>query len=34
MGAKQIRSSTDSYDTAKALDLWDTSERLVQHVTT
>jgi light-dependent protochlorophyllide reductase len=33
-GTKQIRSSTDSYDTAKALDLWDTSERLVQHVTT
>jgi hypothetical protein len=33
-GAKQIRSSSDSYDTTKALDLWDTSERLVQHVTT
>jgi NAD(P)-dependent dehydrogenase (short-subunit alcohol dehydrogenase family) len=33
-GAKQIRSSVDSYDTAKALDLWESSERLVQHVTT
>ncbi|QNJ93135.1 SDR family NAD(P)-dependent oxidoreductase [Mycolicibacterium fluoranthenivorans] len=27
-GAKPIRSSADSYDTAKARDLWDTSERL------
>jgi NAD(P)-dependent dehydrogenase (short-subunit alcohol dehydrogenase family) len=33
-GAKQIRSSVDSYDTTKALDLWMSSERLVQHVTT
>jgi NAD(P)-dependent dehydrogenase (short-subunit alcohol dehydrogenase family) len=33
-GAKEIRSSRDSYDTAKALELWETSERLVQHVTT
>ena len=33
-GAKEIRSSVDSYDNAKALDLWETSERLVQHVTT
>jgi NAD(P)-dependent dehydrogenase (short-subunit alcohol dehydrogenase family) len=33
-GAKEIRSSADSYDAAKALDLWETSERLVQHVTT
>lgn len=32
-GAKEIRSSKDSYDTAKALDLWDTSTRLVEHVT-
>jgi NAD(P)-dependent dehydrogenase (short-subunit alcohol dehydrogenase family) len=29
-GAKEIRSSVDSYDTAKAADLWQTSERLVQ----
>lgn len=29
-GAKQIDSSKDSYDPAKALDLWDTSERLIQ----
>lgn len=28
-GDKVIRSSVDSYDVAKALDLWDTSERLV-----
>ncbi|GAC1398380.1 MAG: protochlorophyllide reductase [Mycobacterium sp.] len=28
-GGKPIRSSEDSYDTAKALDLWETSERLV-----
>lgn len=33
-GAREIRSSHDSYDTAMALDLWQTSERLVQHVTT
>ena len=33
-GAKEIRSSRDSYDAAKALELWETSERLVQHVTT
>jgi light-dependent protochlorophyllide reductase len=33
-GAREIRSSHDSYDKAKALDLWQTSERLVQHVTT
>ncbi len=33
-GAQEIRSSRDSYDTAKALDLWQTSERLVQRVTT
>jgi NAD(P)-dependent dehydrogenase (short-subunit alcohol dehydrogenase family) len=33
-GAREIRSSTDSYDPAKALDLWETSEQLVQHVTT
>jgi light-dependent protochlorophyllide reductase len=32
-GAKEIRSSADSYDTAKAADLWQTSERLVQNVT-
>lgn len=31
-GAKEIRSSVDSYDGAKALDLWDTSVRLVEHV--
>jgi hypothetical protein len=28
-GAKAIRSSEDSYDAAKALDLWTTSEQLV-----
>jgi NAD(P)-dependent dehydrogenase (short-subunit alcohol dehydrogenase family) len=33
-GAKEIRSSVDSYDAAKALDLWETSERLVQPVRT
>ncbi len=33
-GAKPIDSSKDSYDTAKSLDLWDTSERLVQRITT
>jgi NAD(P)-dependent dehydrogenase (short-subunit alcohol dehydrogenase family) len=33
-GAKEIRSSADSRDSVKALDLWETSERLVQHVTT
>lgn len=32
-GRKAIRSSDDSYDTAKARDLWDTSTRLVEHVT-
>jgi NAD(P)-dependent dehydrogenase (short-subunit alcohol dehydrogenase family) len=31
-GVKEIRSSADSYDEAKALDLWHTSERLVQAV--
>ena len=31
-GAEEIRSSVDSYDTAKAADLWQTSERLVQSV--
>nr|WP_296766151.1 SDR family NAD(P)-dependent oxidoreductase [Rhodococcus sp. (in: high G+C Gram-positive bacteria)] len=31
-GAKDIRSSTDSYDVAKAADLWETSEQLVQHI--
>jgi NAD(P)-dependent dehydrogenase (short-subunit alcohol dehydrogenase family) len=33
-GVKEIRSSVDSYDHAAALDLWETSERLVQRVTT
>lgn len=33
-GAKEIRSSQDSYDLAKATDLWETSERLVQRITT
>jgi hypothetical protein len=33
-GAKEIRSSADSYDAVMALDLWETSERLVQSVTT
>ena len=28
-GAKAIRSSEESYDTEKALDLWQTSERLI-----
>jgi light-dependent protochlorophyllide reductase len=28
-GRRQIRSSADSYDTAKALDLWNTSEQLI-----
>lgn len=32
-GAKEIRSSVDSYDEGKAADLWRTSERLVQHIT-
>lgn len=32
-GDKEIRSSVDSYDTAKAADLWQTSERLVQTIT-
>jgi NAD(P)-dependent dehydrogenase (short-subunit alcohol dehydrogenase family) len=32
-GAKEIRSSKDSYDTAMALDLWVTSTRLVERVT-
>lgn len=32
-GAKEIRSSKDSYDTTKAADLWRTSEQLVQHIT-
>lgn len=31
-GRRSIRSSTDSYDRGKALDLWDTSERLMNHV--
>jgi NAD(P)-dependent dehydrogenase (short-subunit alcohol dehydrogenase family) len=31
-GAKVIRSSADSYDPAMALDLWETSERLVNQV--
>lgn len=31
-GRKPIRSSTDSYDRDKALDLWQTSERLLTHV--
>ena len=31
-GAKAIRSSADSYDLAKARDLWETSERLVERV--
>jgi NAD(P)-dependent dehydrogenase (short-subunit alcohol dehydrogenase family) len=33
-GAREIRSSADSYDAAKAADLWQTSERLVAQVTT
>lgn len=32
-GTQDIRSSVDSYDTAKAADLWATSERLVQRAT-
>ncbi len=32
-GRRQIRSSVDSYDRAKALDLWDTSEALLAHAT-
>jgi light-dependent protochlorophyllide reductase len=32
-GRKPIRSSADSYDRDKALDLWETSERLLTHVT-
>jgi NAD(P)-dependent dehydrogenase (short-subunit alcohol dehydrogenase family) len=32
-GRKSIRSSADSYDNAKALDLWATSERLMMQVT-
>jgi NAD(P)-dependent dehydrogenase (short-subunit alcohol dehydrogenase family) len=32
-GAKPIRSSVDSYDLALARDLWETSERLVEHAT-
>jgi NAD(P)-dependent dehydrogenase (short-subunit alcohol dehydrogenase family) len=32
-GRKSIRSSADSYDSAKALDLWATSERLMMQVT-
>ncbi|CKT31942.1 light-dependent protochlorophyllide reductase [Mycobacterium tuberculosis BTB11-299] len=32
-GAKAIRSSAESYDRAKALDLWETSERLLAQVT-
>jgi NAD(P)-dependent dehydrogenase (short-subunit alcohol dehydrogenase family) len=32
-GRKAIRSSTDSYDHGKALDLWTTSEQLLAHAT-
>jgi light-dependent protochlorophyllide reductase len=32
-GLKPIRSSVDSYDSDNALDLWQTSERLVMHAT-
>jgi NAD(P)-dependent dehydrogenase (short-subunit alcohol dehydrogenase family) len=32
-GRKPIRSSADSYDRGKALDLWTTSEQLLAHVT-
>jgi NAD(P)-dependent dehydrogenase (short-subunit alcohol dehydrogenase family) len=32
-GARPIKSSKDSYDQDKALDLWDTSERLLTHAT-
>ncbi len=31
-GSKPIRSSADSYNRGKALDLWETSERLLTHV--
>ena len=32
-GLRPIRSSADSYDRDKALDLWSTSERLLTHAT-
>ena len=32
-GRKAVRSSADSYDRDKALDLWETSEQLLTHVT-
>jgi NAD(P)-dependent dehydrogenase (short-subunit alcohol dehydrogenase family) len=32
-GPRPIKSSTDSYDRDKALDLWETSERLLTHAT-
>ncbi len=32
-GKREIRSSEDSYDRAKALDLWETSERLTTRAT-
>jgi hypothetical protein len=32
-GRKPIRSSADSYDRDKAVDLWETSERLLANVT-
>jgi light-dependent protochlorophyllide reductase len=32
-GRRPIRSSADSYDRGKALDLWETSERLLTHAT-
>jgi hypothetical protein len=32
-GGKPVRSSVDSYDRDKALDLWTTSERLLSQVT-
>ncbi len=32
-GLRPIRSSADSYDRDKALDLWETSERLLTHAT-
>jgi len=32
-GLRPIRSSADSYDREKALDLWETSERLLSHAT-
>ncbi|BBZ29817.1 hypothetical protein MMAD_41120 [Mycolicibacterium madagascariense] len=31
---RHVRSSLDSYDTDKALDLWTTSERLVHYAAT